>query len=60
MPQQLSPSIPSVLAMAALPPAAVEAAVEAAVAEATTGGEAMVVKIRAETEAAVGAYNNQP
>jgi hypothetical protein len=52
--------IPCALAMAALPPAAVEAAVEAAVAEAATSGEMMVVEIVAETEAAVGAYNNQP
>jgi hypothetical protein len=56
MPQHVSPSIPRVLATAALLPVAVEAAV----AEAATGGEAMVVEITAETEAAVGAYNNQP
>jgi hypothetical protein len=48
------------LTTAVLPPAAAEVAVEAAVAEAGTGGEAMVVEITAETEAAVGAYNNQP
>ncbi len=51
----MSPSIPRVLALAALPPSAVEA-----VAEAATDGEAMVVEIMVETEAAVGAYNNQP
>ncbi len=68
MPQHVSPSIPRKLAMAVLPPAAVEAvvevtleaAVEAAVAEAATGGEVMVVEIMAETAAAVGAFNNQP
>jgi hypothetical protein len=56
LPQHVSPSIPRALATAALPPAAAEAAV----AEAATGREAMVVEITAETEAAVGAYNNQP
>jgi hypothetical protein len=56
LPQHVSPSIPCALAMAALPPAAAEAAV----AEAATGGEAMVVEIIAETEAAVRVYNNQP
>ncbi len=50
----------STLAMAALPPAMAEAAVKAAVAGVVTGGEAMVVEITPETEAAVGAYNNQP
>ncbi len=60
MPQHVSPSIPRALATAALPPAAAEVAVEVSVAEAATGGEAMVVEIMAETEAVVGAYNNQP
>jgi hypothetical protein len=60
MPQHVSPSIPCALAMAALLPSAAEAAVETVVVEAATGGEAMVVEITAETEAAVGAYNNQP
>jgi hypothetical protein len=57
--QHVSPSIPCMLAMAVLPPSAAEAAVETAVAEAATSGEAIVVEIMAETEAAVGAYNNQ-
>ncbi len=48
----------AMLTTAALPPAAVEVAVEAAVAEAVTGGGAMVVEIMVATEAAVGAYNN--
>jgi hypothetical protein len=48
------------LAMAALLPLVAEAAVEMAVAEAATGGEAMVVEIMAETEAVFGAYSNQP
>jgi hypothetical protein len=48
------------LATAALLPAAVEAVVEVVVVEAATGGEVMAVEIMAETEAAVGAYNNQP
>ncbi len=56
----MSPSIPCTLATAALPPSAAEAAVETAVAEAATGGEAMVVEITAETEAVVGAFSNQP
>ncbi len=60
MPQHVSSSIPCVLATAALPPLAAKAAVETAAAEAATGGEAMVVKITAKTEAAVGAYNTQP
>ncbi len=60
MPRHVSPSIPHALAMAALLPAAAEAAVEVAVAEAATGGEAMVAEIMVEIEAAVGAYNNQP
>ncbi len=60
MPQHVSPLIPRTLATAALPPSAAEAAVEMAVAVAATGGEAMVVEITAETEAAVGAYNNPP
>jgi hypothetical protein len=60
MPQHVSPSIPCPLATAALPPLAAEAAVETAVVEAATCGEAMVVEIKAETEALVGAYNNQP
>jgi hypothetical protein len=60
MPQLVSPSIPCVLAMAALPPSMAEVAVEIVVAEVVTGGEAMVVEITAETEAVVGAYNNQP
>jgi hypothetical protein len=60
MPQHVPPSIPCVLAMAAFTQLAAEAAVETAVVEATTGGEAMVVEITAKTEAAVGAYNNQP
>ncbi len=47
------------LATAALPPSAAEAAVKTAVTKAVTGGEAIVVEITAETEAAVGAYNNQ-
>jgi hypothetical protein len=58
MPQHVPPSIPCVLATAVLPPSAAEAAVEMAVAEVATGGEAMVVEITAETEAKVGAYNN--
>ncbi len=48
----MSPSIPCKLVMAASPSSAVE--------EAVTGREAMVVQIMADTEAAVGAYNNQP
>jgi hypothetical protein len=56
MPQLVSPPIPCLLATAALPPVAAEVAVE----EAATGGKAVVVDITAETEAAVGAYNNQP
>jgi hypothetical protein len=60
MPQHVSPSIPCALAIAALPPLVVEAPAETGVAEAATGGEVMVVEITAETEAAVGAYNNQP
>jgi hypothetical protein len=44
------------LVTAVLPPAAAKAAV----AEAVTSGEEMVVEVMAETEAAVGAYNNQP
>ncbi len=47
------------LAKAAPLPAAVEAAVEA-VAEAVADGEVMVMKMMVETEAAAGAYNNQP
>ncbi len=58
MPQHVSHSIPCTLATAALLPLAVEVAVETAVVEAATGGEGMVVEIKAETEAAVGAYNN--
>jgi hypothetical protein len=50
----------AVLAMTALPPAAAQAAVEVAMEEAATGGEVMVVELTVETEAAVGAYNNQP
>ncbi len=46
--------------MAALPPLVAEAAVERAVAESATAGDAMVVEITAETKAGVGAYNNQP
>jgi hypothetical protein len=60
MPHHVSPSIPRALATAALPPLAAEAAVETAVAEAATGWEEIFVEITAETEAAVGAYNNQP
>ncbi len=60
MPQHVSQSIPHTLAMAALLPLAVEAAMETTVAEAATSGEAMVVEIMAETEAVVGAYNNRP
>jgi hypothetical protein len=60
MPQHVSPSIPRALATAALPPSAAEGAAETAVAEVATGGKAMVVEITAETEAVVGAYNNQP
>jgi hypothetical protein len=58
--QHVSPSILCVLAMDALLPLAAEAAVKTAVTEAATAGEAMVVEITAETEAGVGAYNNQP
>ncbi len=36
------------------------AAAEAVVVEGATSGEAIVVEITAEIEAAVGAYNNQP
>jgi hypothetical protein len=54
MPPHVSSSISRALATAALPPAA------AAAAAAATGGEVMVVEITAETEAEVGAYNNQP
>jgi hypothetical protein len=60
MPKHVSPSIPRALATAALLPAAAEAAAEAAVLEAAPSGEAMVVEIMAGTDAAVGAYNNQP
>ncbi len=56
MPQHVSPSIPCALAMAALPPAVVEAAV----AEAATGRVAMVLETTVKTVAAVGAFNNQP
>ncbi len=60
MPQHVSHSIPCALATAGLPPLVAKAAMETAVAEAATSGEAMVVEIMAETEAVVGAYNNQP
>ncbi len=50
MPPHVSLSIPHALAMAALPPSVAEAAVETVVGEAATGGEAMVVEIKAETD----------
>ncbi len=47
------------MATAALLPLVAEVAVEMAVTEAATGGEAMVVEITTEIEAVVGAYNYQ-
>jgi hypothetical protein len=60
MPQYVSPSIPCTLATAVLLPLAAEAAVETVVVEVAISGEAMVVEIIAETDAVVGADNNQP
>jgi hypothetical protein len=59
MPSYVSPSIPHAMATAALLPLVAEVAVEMAVTEAATGGEAMVVEITTEIEAVVGAYNYQ-